>query len=271
MSAEYEEEYEEEEEEEEEDEFLPDYDEEEEEADDEGEEEQWEGTLSVTDEKKLHWKGSGFDLTSAEPVEVNLLVAGSSEDKKDMIWTGPVEDDGEHDDSSNLKKPPPSMKTFSVTVLSTQEFETVLIGDDDDRDEKKSASSQLYKVYGTEQAKGTDGTKIEFVGSFSTTGSESVPLTCLVRRVPVAASPPKASPSAAAAAAAASRPNNDDEELEEEDVVDANELIALREEAGLSVEEIRKRYSEQTSAGPDTKRGKYEEEGDEDDEADIGF
>ena len=273
------------EEEENEDEFVPGYDDEEEEDDQDvvGESQRrWEGRLTIDDEKKLHWKGVGFELTSKEPCQVNVLTERFSDAQEMMVdFSGPVEEDGSdhnHSSSSNLKRPPPSIKTFNVKFLSTNENgsgKTASVeggGNEEQQDEKKSSAFvHGVKIYGAEtwDAAPSGCTKIEFMGSFSATGNDSVPLTCLVRRIPTtAASAPKASPVAAAAARPEPVDDDDDDVLvEEEHQVEVSELIALREEAGLSVEEIRKRYSERTRTA-DTKRSKYEKEEDEDD---IGF
>ena len=173
----------------------------------------------------------------------------------------------------------------STTAAVIQEHE-----DDDDQKKPSSSSSNshsskhsnkteiYYSVYGT-QIDSHGGDLMEFMGGFfpPTTETEKVGLVCQVRMMAPrpSSSTQKASPVAAAAAA---RVQDDDDDDEEEDAqVDYDELIALHEDAGMSVADLKKRFGSKASASssPDKKR-KFDPkppppEDDEDDDDDYGF
>uniref|UniRef100_A0A7S3L1E6 Uncharacterized protein n=1 Tax=Amphora coffeiformis TaxID=265554 RepID=A0A7S3L1E6_9STRA len=156
----------------------------------------------------------------------------------------------------------------------------VVLGDE----QKKSASSDnhnskafgwVHRVFG-QQMDTRGGDTMEFVGVFypssksnkdDSNNAESSPppqvsLTCQVRMIPASATPPTPVTAAAAAAPAAARidkSDDDDEDEEYEQGVDYDELIALHEDAGMSVDALQKRYRDgDTAAATASSSGRRE-------------
>jgi hypothetical protein len=134
------------------------------------------------------------------------------------------------------------------------------------RDEKLPATQNgvnasdgaVYSVFG----KGTDASgAFEFFGNLNPSDAHhhSIPLLCQKRQVL------KKSP-AAAAAVAASNQDDDDDDADEE--VDYDELIALHQDAGLSVADLRKRYHGGT---PDEDQGGTKKPKIQEDESDDEY
>jgi hypothetical protein len=116
----------------------------------------------------------------------------------------------------------------------------------------------VYSVFG----KGTDASgAFEFFGNLhpSDAHHHSIPLICQKRQVL------KKSP-VVAAAVAASNEDDDDDDADEE--VDYNELIALHQDAGLSVADLRKRYHGGT---PDEDQGETKKPKIQEDESDDEY
>lgn len=135
----------------------------------------------------------------------------------------------------------------------------------DDGDDDEKAPSLYCNVFGREQVDDskTSSSIIEFRGGYFPPSSSSskkngekkeVHLACQIRQImanktnsSVACSPAAASAKPAPAAAAVARrgENDDDEEFDDADEeLDYDELIALHQDAGLSVDALRKRYQD---------------------------
>lgn len=133
----------------------------------------------------------------------------------------------------------------------------------DDDDEGKMAppmktSSAVYGFFGS-------GDGFEFYGEYTPKGGDSDDLECKYKVI-------KASmPAITGAAAAAASGGYDDDDVEEDadEGVDFNELIALHEDAGMSVDQLKKRYrsGDNRKAAPAPKKVKT----DDSDDDDIGF
>eukprot|EP00545_Synedropsis_sp_CCMP1620_P012111 CAMPEP_0119007034 /NCGR_PEP_ID=MMETSP1176-20130426/2721_1 /TAXON_ID=265551 /ORGANISM="Synedropsis recta cf, Strain CCMP1620" /LENGTH=343 /DNA_ID=CAMNT_0006959093 /DNA_START=110 /DNA_END=1141 /DNA_ORIENTATION=- len=133
-----------------------------------------------------------------------------------------------------------------------------------------AAASQVFTVFGR-------GPGWEIYGDFSSPSSTtnngsdagSVDLVCRYQTVAAAAG--------AAGAGAAAAKVEDDDDVDVDEGVDYNELIALHEDAGMPVTEVRKRYRSSDSkevASADAKRTKTvsdEDDDDDHDDDDIGF
>lgn len=151
-------------------------------------------------------------------------------------------------------------------------------GNDEDDDGKMpskpaaaaSPSKQPVNVY-TVYGKGTDGSgSFEILGQLDPNTAEhhTIPLECRKRTVSTA-------PAAVAAAAVVDEDDDDDAD----EGLDYDELIALHEDAGMSVEDLRKRYhsaaaetgnDDDNDAKPAAKKAKTKEDSDDDDE-EYGF
>ena len=162
----------------------------------------------------------------------------------------------------------------SSTQGKSTESPSIQGGDDDGKHDSK-AGGVYYKVFGS-QIESNGGDLMEFLGGYypSSTKDKKVGLLCQARMIPASsvsakpaaamggASAAAASPAVAAAAAAAPSSaaariddEDDDDEYEEADEdVDYNELIALHQDAGMSVDEIKKRYREEDGTGDSSVR-----------------
>jgi hypothetical protein len=228
--------------------FVPGVDDEEEEEDDFAGH-VLDGKLTYKNGQLLY-RGEGFHLASTSTVDKNVL-----EPIKDLSLTIEMTGSCEIQPSSGLK---PAPRTISVS-WNLGEPPSSAPKDDDEK-----APSVYYQVYGRQE--GTEGDLIEFRGGYyPEKNSQEVSLVCQARTIAPVAAAAAAKPAAAAAA-----PNSEDEADEEEDAdddLDYDELIALRQDADLSVDELRKRYNTNGDHDePATKREKIVEE-----EDDYGF
>jgi hypothetical protein len=183
-------------------------------------------------------------------------------------------------DADDNKRKRPS-QSFQVTLTKDAVVEATAFkstGDSNDDDQTKPASGKTaaasssgcrFQMFGR-QATANDGDqRLEFRGRFSwpldnsPTEAWAVDLTCDVRYTTMNAAVTSASSPAAAVAVGSARRDpyandgdyDDDEDEEADEEVDYDELIALHEEAGLPVEQLRKRIVDQESSGaPDAKR-----------------
>jgi hypothetical protein len=285
----------EEEEEEEDDDDDDDEDDEDDEddfhpGDDEEEEEEHvepstflEGILSIDPEQKLHFKGDRFHLQSTAAVPWNLLDQSIKPKENSIVFdmTGPCdvallnqnEANGDADAESSKKPTPRNLKvTVTVADSSDQTNGTSkrLKSSGDDDDEKRPASI-LYHLHAIEVI-GEGTPSLEFQCSFHPLQTTELSVQWQVR----IAQPTSAAAAAVAApvAAAAARStlagygyDDDDEDVEEDEAIDHNELIALHEDAGLSVDALRKRYRGEPDNAGDLKKAK----GDDEDDDDIEF
>jgi len=284
----------------EEDDFVPDADDDEDDEDennDDGEDDEdalplLEGSLTLDDDQKLRYQGSGFRLVSVDPVPWNLLDASVQPVKETLTlaMVGPCdvvlaaeEGDAAGDNTSSgsgARKATPRQLQVTWTavtdpsnldgshnsngaVASKPKAAGLKKSDDSDEDDQKKASSSstkylFYQIYGREIADSgpqqQQQRRLEFRGGYhpattrSKDGGWTVGLLAQVRLFQPAA-PVVAAPAAAAAAAPADSDDDDNLDDAEEAGVDYNELIALHEDAGLSVEALmRKRYRD--GAGP---------------------
>lgn len=153
-------------------------------------------------------------------------------------------------------------------------------GHDEEEDGKKpaaspskQASNSLYSVFG----KGRDSSgAFEFYGQLDPSTAEHHTMKLECQKKSVSAAP------AAAAAAAAPPPADDDDEDDADEGMGYDELIALHEDAGMSVEDLRKRYQsggaadsnddeDADDAKPAAKRPRPQEESDDGDDEEYGF
>lgn len=142
-----------------------------------------------------------------------------------------------HDDGKMPSKPP--LKDGKLLSLAA--------------DGKKAApmDGTVYSVFG----KGTDSSgAFEFFGSLhpSDARHHAIPLECQKRQV---LKKPVATTAEAAAVAAASNDDEDDDNDADEEEVDYDELIALHQDAGLSLADLRKRYHATSSPDDDEDQG----------------
>jgi len=218
----------------------------------------------------LHYQGEGFHLSSSEAAPWNILNANCKlpKDNKDdaaksfdLVMSGPCDFE-----TAGAKATPRTIKvTFAVSPEGPPSTPfgkpprrgRAKGGDEDDEDDiqnSKAAAANdskapgvYYSVFGSQMDEHGSGIDmLQFQGGFypPTTETEKVALTCQAR---IVASHPPATPAGAAApvAAAAARVQDDDDDDEADDDadedVDYNELIALHEDAGMSVADLRKR------------------------------
>lgn len=163
-------------------------------------------------------------------------------------------------------------------------------GEDDEDDGKKPSStnnsSVYYQVYGRQEDDPNHHPSelLEFRGEYHPQGgSNGVNLVCQARYVPssttttaTTSAMAKSAPMAVAAARSSNGSDDDDDDYDDPDEgVEMDELIALHEDAGLSVDAImRKRYNENendASAKPAAKKGKTSADEDDDDDDEYGF
>ena len=246
------------------------------------------GTLKVdTDGSLVYSSDNGMiDLKSLEPLtkEQNPWEVNKADDTS-MSSLIALEMIGKFELEASDKKY--VQRRIRVTLTSTtttangaasngKSFKST--GESDEEDGKKPAASSsdkqttvLYAVHGLEVANGASLQLLEFRGTcvVPQNSSDSVELVCDVRWTS-AKQVPHVSTAAAAVARKRGADDDDDEDDEADDQVDYEELIALHEEAGLPVDQLRKRLAEQQDGGdgaPDKKKGKPAD--DEDD--DYGF
>jgi hypothetical protein len=235
-----EEEYVEDDDDEDEDDFHPDDDDDDdnEEDEDEGGVSYLDGSLSYDGERRIHYKGIGFHLESVSAVSWNILDKSNTPQNDSLVveMIGPC--DVVSDESSSRKPTPRKIRTTFV-VSDPKQDQSQHFKNAADNDESEKQPSTIFQVYGNEI--GNPGHSIEFKGVFSpVSDGKEVKLLCQVRTT-------DARPAVEVAAVAAGKNNRDDEDDDDidEDGVDYNELIALREDASLSVDALRKRYRSQ--------------------------
>jgi hypothetical protein len=241
-------------------------------------------TSNGTPSYRLAYRGDAVQLVSKEVMPWNLLDANATplESMCTLTMQGTCEVHSPH------AKPTPRTLHMTWTQQdasssTTNHGKKRSHNDDDDDDDddgnakQKSTSGKTpsyeYILFGQE-VHGNHSEALQLRGSYaphspstSTAIASSfvIPLQCQARWVP------------AIQAAMPARPhgdNDDDDDELEEDRVDYEELIALHEEAGLSVDAIQKRYRETTAHS--SKRLKTDEaarpkDDNEDDNDDYGF
>ena len=314
----------EEDEEEDEAEFVPGQEDDEEDEEEEEEEiHVLDGTLTMEKDDsspKICYHGQGFHFVTTESVAWNLLdrtvqppeeiscttlemteecdiEPRSSNNSKDnnkattprriqVTWTkhdGPMpppplalqSHHHRHDEQQNGDQKRPAQRTFS--------------NHNEDDDDGKQPSFH-YQVYGrqvdAEDSNNNGGEILEFKGCYHPGDGKSVALLCQARMITV--SKPATAVAAATAAAAGHKDEgeDDDDEDDADENVDYDELIALHEDAGLSVDALRKRYrdngdttgapavTEAASAGAADASGKPAKKGkssQDDDDDEYGF
>jgi hypothetical protein len=253
---------------EEEDEFVPDYDD----ADDDGAiVPLLDGILSIDQENILHYRGDGFHLASVKPLDCNLL--SNATKPANNVYAFVMEGSCDIESVSGTHTHRKMEMTWSVQD-SREAFLSPSQGkradDDDDEEDNKKAPALYYSVYGKQTDAGK-GESLELQGGYSPTAQgNEINLVCQVR---IVSTHPQV-PAAAATPVAAARVDNEveDDDDEADDGVDYDELIALHEDAGLSVEELRRKYRTAESAESPSKRPKTQEkEQDDDDDEDYCF
>jgi hypothetical protein len=253
-----------------EDEFIPGA-EEAEEDDHDGEGaglELMQGQISLDGEGKLVLQGEGFSLQSTEHFD-------SSSQRSSLLLVGPWQLAGA---DPKLKAPPRRIKLSIAAAAAavTKVGKRSETEQHDDVDQKMLS----YEIQGTEETTGEE--TIQFFGQVVIAGTEPHDYTCRLRRVitttiAAGSTPPPVVAAAAAAKKSSHNDDNDDDDADGEDAdddVDFDELAALHEEAGMSVDAVlNKRYRESKGDGDKgegsarNKRGKTET----DDEEDIEF
>ena len=240
------------------------------------------GVLFYGAQHAMHYQGEGFHLASSEAAPWNVLDSKvkPESDQCEFIMTGPCDFE-----TAGAKATPRKLKvTFTVSEPPTAAVingsgrdnshdhitrkggKAVVQHFEEDGGKHDSKTSGIYyRVFGT-QVESNGGDLMEFLGGYypPSTPEEKVGLVCQVRMIPAATTPGNgttSSPQAAApqvpmavAAAAARIDDEDDDEYEEADEnVDYNEIIALHEDAGMSVDDLKKRYREETEEDDDNK------------------
>jgi hypothetical protein len=260
------------------------------------------GTLSLDEEQKLHYKGDGFHLQSVTAVQWNLLdkAVKPESDSYTLEMVGSCDvldyDTNEGDrTTSNSRKPTPRTVQVTWTVApntlsssaaaSNGKSRTKKSADDEKDEDDGKMPSVFYLIHGREM---NGMNRLEFKGGYLPTDGKQLKLLTEIRTVS------QTQPQPAAAAAAHIDNDDDDDNINDidDDGVDCDELIALHEDAGLSVDALRKRYrntattansndgddEEATTAvsskkrkGKPTPAAEEEEEEQGDDDDDIAF
>lgn len=250
------------EDEDDEDEFIPGMDD-----DDEEEEEDgaivplFDGVLSIDQEKFLHYRGEGFHLASTKSVDYNLLDSATKPASQlyTVIMEGPCDIESVGGNPTNRTMEMTwSVQDARQALLSSSQSKTA--EKEEEEEEGKKAPALYYAVHG-KQIDCVKGESLELQGGYSpSVQGTQASLVCQVRIIPTHL---QVASSAAAAPVAAARVDNEDEDEDEaDDGVDYEELIALHEDAGLTVEDLQKKYrsSRSTSESSPSKRQKTLEE-----------
>lgn len=174
----------------------------------------------------------------------------------------------------------PSNVDWTLTVVEEEGSCTYSEFDDDsDMDQKissqskssKSASRQVVTMYGR-------GNGFELYGKIPSNAMNGSQLICRYRydeTIHVGASSSTTATIAAAKAVATVGSDVEDDVMDADQGVDYDELIALHEDAGMSVADLRKRYAKHpmghTSPAKRSKRTSSSDYDDGDDEDEIGF
>ena len=267
-------------------EFVPGHDD-----DNDGEEEEeeeivplFDGVLSISAQDQiLHYRGEGFHLSSVEAVKWNMLDANAKRPPGSNMYT--IQMEGPCDvETGSVKRTHRKLEvTWSLqeTIVNGNGKIPAMAkkGDEDEEEEETKVPSVVYRVYGR-QIEATKGEILEFRGGYSPPSdgsSKEVSMVCQVRIVKSTPSVATVATGKPAAAAAAARVDTTDDDDDDEGEVDYEELIALHEDAGLSVDALRKRYrggqgAIEESSSP-VKRGKPmpDDDDDDDDDDDYGF
>lgn len=274
----------------EEDEFVPGMDDHDDDDDEDGAiVPLLDGILSIDTENILHYRGDGFHLASIKPVEHNLLSSsnGSTKPAENKVYAVVMEGPCDIESVSGNPTNRTMEMTWSVqdsrqALLSPSQIKSTKqkdVNDNDDEEEGKKAPALYYSVYG-KQVDCAKGESLELQGGYSPNAQgKEVSLVCQVRIVQTHL---QVAPAAAATPVAAARVDNEVEEEDEDAAdggVDYDELIALHEDAGLSVEELQKKYRNRDSVthqGSSPKRAKTHEDDekeqeDDDDDEDYCF
>ncbi|CAB9506306.1 expressed unknown protein [Seminavis robusta] len=186
--------------------------------------------------------------------------------------------------------------------------------DEEEEDGKKQKATPhkrpalFYGVVGREVASTAENVLITFQGGFyplptsqkgkkeeeeeekpaAADKTNSVPLNCQFQYVladtttaattttTAAASPAAAAKAPPAAAAAAKAPDDEDDDDEADEAMGYDELIALHEDAGMNVEDLKRRYQQKNKNNddddePSNKKFKAAPKDDDDDDDDVGF
>ena len=234
---------------EDEEEFQPgeddDEDDEEEDFEDEDEEEVtlWSGKLAPTEKKQLSYKGKTsegdvFDYSTSEAVELDLSNPSNPKMQSFVLK-------GQHSDYGK-----------ELHLNLTKRNSTAIGKKSHDEEVKDDNHVITYMVHGR-------GDGFELYGQVDSSDSQ---LECQYR--------PEATNAVTAAVAVAAKVPDDDEDVDvDENGVEYEELIALHQDAGLDVAELRKRYrsSAENDHGKDKKRVKSAPETSDDEDDDIGF
>jgi len=283
MADDEEHDFQDEEEDDDEADFVPGMDEEDDDEDDDAFP-MLDGNLFLDEDQKIHYKGHGFHLTSDQVVPWNLLDSKvkPKEQACHLIMNGPcdLESTGKGkptprkievtwtlEDSSSLN----GGENQKITALSRKK------GDESDEKNGGKMPTTYYRVFG-QQIDAPEGDIIEFKGGYHPTDGKKLGLLCQARMTTssnVAAGVAAARPAAAVASARTDKDDEDEDDLNEADgQVDYDELIALHEDAGLSVDALRKRYrgpTEGADESPPKKKAASKEDDDDDDDDDYGF
>lgn len=227
----------------------------------------------------LHYQGEGFHLSASDPVPWNFLDSKVKprSNEFELIMSGPCDFE-----TAGAKATPRTMKvTFSVlTGFQNSALESNGIsrkkraappspsadvthvepdGKQRESAQDSKAPSLYYRVCGR-QVDSHGGDLMEFMGGFHPPSNNDdegrVGLVCQVRMIvsdptKIEHKPPPAAAAAAVAAAAAARVDQEDEDEISGDEGDAdedvsyNELIALHEDAGMSVADLKRRFQKE--------------------------
>lgn len=222
------------------------------------------GQLSLDTERRLHYQGDGFHLTSSSAVTENLVSSSTTSMPVTIEMVGPC--DIAVDDH---RKPTP--RRMQVTWSQSSPASK---SDDDSK-----IPAVYYQVHGRQVPDESAGEELEFRGGYEPVAKgSSVNLVCQARIMPATAKPAAVAVAAVAAAAGGGDDDDDDEDEDyddADDAVDVEELIALQQDAGMSVDDLRKRYhagNGQNGESESSSKKPKAATGDDDDDSDFdGF
>jgi hypothetical protein len=262
------------------------------------------GELSLDSNQKLRYRGEGFRLESSLPIPWNVLDIRAAQSFKgsatqnrtlEFVMMGPC------DLHPSQGKPTPRTMQVTLTLQDANSSVSILNGkgeivgtqkgnEEEGLTPESKAPSVSYNIYGIQQD-ANGGDLLEFQGAFAPVSIDSnvdngtsIALVCRVRLLPPApAAVTTAATSPAAAVGSTAKDSSDEDFDDADDEVDYDELIALHEDAGLSVDDLRKRYHEgdggTTTTESPSKRSRQpaaqfsssQPENDDDDDDDFGF
>jgi hypothetical protein len=256
---------------EDEDDFVPDDDDE-----DEDDEESMllSGAFTIDIQDRLVFQGDGFLLTSVKAIETNVLLLSSElSSQLQLKLQGPFQYEGSS-----------AHRVVDITIMQVaadeyNEYNSSSVHGvsntyNGEIKKQSSTNSKSYRFYGRQVSDAMP--KLEFQGTFSPTetGELVVCYSCQVRRLVDQddTTTDAAKPAAAAAAVARLKKDaDDDDDDDDNDAVDFDELLALRQEASVPVNQLKRRYAEGSSNNGDSLTSKKGKRAQDESDDEIGF